>query len=87
MPTMADKIERGREHAAVALAAYRAAHTPGRAADPDDTTAVGDLIADLLHLLDSIEVDGERDSADLIAFRAIDHYAYEVNPGHADEIV
>lgn len=81
---MHEKIERSRANAQRALDAYR----ESGAVDPDDQAAIGDLIADLLHLADYVEVDGPvRDSADLIAFRAIDEYAHEVNPANANDHV
>lgn len=102
---MREKNERSRTHAAAALTAYRAAHVePGpegwrvSIADPDDVAAIGDLIADLLHLADVkiAEANAEEGtevawdgaiSASGVAERAIEHYDHERDPANAEREV
>lgn len=77
--TMRERIERGRVNARAALAAYQ--ETDG--ADPDEYAALGDLLADLLHLADEIDTD---DDATANTFeRAWSHYTYETDPANAED--
>ena len=87
---MTEKMQRSRLHAQNALDAYRACGGQ----DDDDVTAIGDLIADLLHLAqDVLEGDGNSAAASRIETmtalvnRALDHYVYESDPAHAGEEV
>lgn len=91
---MAEKNERSRAHARAALEAYRAAHTPAadgspRTADPDDLAAIGDLIADLLHLADELDPgDGMHTfggANSQLAYTALTAYEHEADPANANE--
>lgn len=85
MGTMREKIKRCRVNARVALDAYMA--TPGQ--DNDATAALGDLIADLLHLADQLDPgDGFGLPAHLqTGYAAVETYRYEADPENADEEV
>lgn len=81
--TMSEKVERSRANARVALDAYRATGNH----DADDLAAIGDLIADLLHLADDL-ADGRRgwvvQPAGLVE-SALRHHDYESDPANAGE--
>lgn len=76
---MRDKILTGRMNAARALEAYRA--SGGQ--DPSDAAAIGDLIADLLHLAN---VD-ENTDVFAVGRMALHHWEYESDPENQDEEV
>jgi hypothetical protein len=82
---MGEKVERSRVQARVALDAYRSTGNH----DEDDLAAIGDLIADLLHLAGSL-ADGRNGwtvrPAGLVE-RALTHYDYEADPvNRAEEV-
>lgn len=91
---MSEKNERGRTHAAAALAAYRASHVAPEAAqerdavaDPDDTACATDLIVDLLHLIESFGEEPRTHVAQHILDGIRHHYEHESDPANANEAV
>lgn len=85
---MHQKVGRGAKHALNALACYRNSKTADPdtgAPDPDDERAIGDLIADLLHLAERRGVL----PSDMPALldRALRDYEYESDPDNCMEEV
>lgn len=80
---MAEKVERSRAHALVALDAYRSTGNH----DPDDLAAIGDLIADLLHLAaaEPRDLDGGWITPEGLVERALSNYDHESDPRNAEE--
>jgi len=92
---MTQKVKQSRQHAAVALAAYRETGNHST----DDVEAIFDLVADLLHLGEEAIAEAEREenssevawggavSVPGLVDRCLDHWQYERDPEHADEEV
>ena len=78
---MAEKVERSRAHAQVALDAY---HSTGNH-DEDERLAITDLIADLLHLGQHLCADEGGWDPQLTVGRALGHYEHEADPRNAEE--